>query len=77
MQPMGIPQEDGMQLDPDILITTQNNFIAQARVKEVQMEAAIQQLRMENYQLRQSLAARDEEVVIEEGNEGSQEEASA
>jgi hypothetical protein len=66
MQPMGMPQEEGMQLDPDILIATQNNFIASARVKEVQMEAAIQQLRAENYQLRQSLAARDEVVSVDE-----------
>ena len=72
MQPVDI-DENGMELDPNVLIATQSNFIAQARVKEVQMEAAITQLRQENYQLRQSLAARDD-VVIEEGNEGPVEE---
>ena len=66
--------EQGMELDPNVLIATQSNFIAQARVKEVQMEAAITQLRQENYQLRQSLAARDDVAVIEEGNEGLAEE---
>ena len=66
--------ENGMELDPNVLIATQSNFIAQARVKEVQMEAAITQLRQENYQLRQSLAARDDVAVIEEGNEGLAEE---
>jgi hypothetical protein len=68
MMPMS-PEQDGMHLNPDILIQTQNNFIAQARIKEVQMEAAIQQLRMENYQLRQELASHDEPVV-QEGDEG-------
>jgi len=65
--------QNGMELDPNVLIATQSNFIAQARVKEVQMEAAITQLRQENYELRQSLAARDE-IVTEEGNEGLAEE---
>ncbi len=44
--------EQGMQVDPQILIQTQSNFITQSRVKEVQMEAAIQQLIAENTQLR-------------------------
>ena len=72
MHPMDTDQ-NGMELDPNVLIATQSNFIAQARVKEVQMEAAITQLRQENYELRQSLAARDE-IVTEEGNEGLAEE---
>jgi len=45
-------QEQGFQIDPQVLIQTQTNFIAQARTKEVQMEAAIQQLLAENSQLR-------------------------
>ena len=65
MQPVDM-DEQGMELDPNVLIATQSNFIAQARVKEVQMEAAITQLRQENYQLRQSLAARDDVVVEDE-----------
>lgn len=72
MHPMDTDQ-NGMELDPNVLIATQSNFIAQARVKEVQMEAAITQLRQENYELRQSLASRDE-IVTEEGNEGLAEE---
>ena len=65
----------GMNLDPDVLIETQSNFIAQARVKEVKMEAAITQLQRENYTLRQSLAARDEVQVesIPEGDDGPEE----
>lgn len=50
------PQPQGINLDPEILIQTQNNFIGQARVKEVQMEAAIAQLMNENAQLRARLA---------------------
>jgi len=48
---MPVP-EQGMSVDPQILIQTQANFIGQARMKEVQMEAAIQQLLAENSQLR-------------------------
>ena len=48
-------QEDGMNIDPQILIQVQSNFIAQARIKEVQMEAAIQQLLTEKQQLHAQL----------------------
>ena len=44
-------QQEGMNIDPQILIRTQSLFISDARVKEVQMEAAIQQLLGENQQL--------------------------
>jgi len=47
-----MPVQDGLNIDPQILIQTQSNFIAQARVKEVQMEAAIQQLLAENQELK-------------------------
>ena len=59
MMPMN---EDGMQLDPQILIQTQNNFIAQARIKEVQMEAGIQQLRMQVAQQAQHIAGLEAEL---------------
>ena len=49
-------QEEGMQLDVNLLVATQNSVIAQARVKEVQMETAIQQLLAEKHQLEAELA---------------------
>jgi hypothetical protein len=61
------PMEDGMELDPNVLIQTQNNIIGQNAVRMVQMESAIQQLRAENHNLRQSLAQHDD--VVEEGDE--------
>lgn len=36
--------EQGMNIDPDVLITTLQNKLAQAAIREAQMEAAIQQL---------------------------------
>ena len=48
--------QDGMQLDPQTLIQVQQNFIASARIKEVQLEAAVQQLSVENQQLTAKLA---------------------
>lgn len=65
MQPMEA-QADGMDLNPSVLIQTQNNIIAQNAVRLVQMEAAIQQLRLENQNLRGALAQRDDYEVIEE-----------
>ena len=44
-----------MNVDPGILIQTQSLFISEARIKEVQMEAAIQQLLGENQQLREQV----------------------
>lgn len=57
------PMEDGMDLDPSVLIQTQNNIIGQNAVRMVQMESAIQQLRMENQNMRNSLAQREDAVV--------------
>ena len=50
------PVQDGMSLDPQTLIQVQQNFIASARIKEVQLEAAVQQLSVENGQLKAKLA---------------------
>lgn len=50
-----MPTQDGLNIDPQILIQTQSNFIAQARIREVQLEAAIQQLLAENQQLNMRL----------------------
>ena len=51
--------QDGMELDPQMLIQVQQNFIASARIKEVQLEAAVMQLSAEN----QSLQARIAELT--------------
>lgn len=56
------PMEEGMDLDPNVLIQTQNNIIGQNAVRMVQMESAIMQLRGENQNLRNALAQNDEEV---------------
>ena len=56
------PMEEGMDLDPNILIQTQNNIIAQNAVRMVQMESAIQQLRAQNTHLTDALAGYDEQA---------------
>ena len=43
---------DGMNIDPEVLINTQANTIAQQSMRMVQLEAAIQQMAMENQELR-------------------------
>ncbi|RLB61876.1 MAG: hypothetical protein DRH08_13265 [Deltaproteobacteria bacterium] len=58
---MPVP-EQGFQIDPEVLIQTQTNFIAQARTKEVQMEAAIQQLMAENGELKARIAELKEDL---------------
>ena len=60
--------QDGMTLDPNTLINVQQNFIASARIKEVQLEAAVQQLAQENQQLKsevERLTAHDQEATQE------------
>ena len=47
--------QPGMELDPQTLIQVQQNFIASARIKEVQLEAAVQQLSIQNPQLMQQI----------------------
>ena len=45
------PMSDGMNVNPEILNQTLLNKLAQATIREAQMEAGIQQLMMENQQL--------------------------
>jgi len=52
---------DGMNIDPEVLINTQANIIAQNAIRMVQLEAAIQQLSVENAKLL-SMVPHDEEV---------------
>lgn len=53
---------DGMNIDPEVLINTQANIIAQNAIRTVQLEAAIQQLSAENAQLREQIP-QDTEVT--------------
>ncbi len=53
MQPMN---SSGMNIDEDILIATMSNFLAQGKIKEVKLEAAVQQLMAENQHLRIQLS---------------------
>jgi len=57
--------QPGLELDPQNLINVQQNFIAQARIKEVQLEAAVQQLVIENAQLTERLAVLEPKEVKE------------
>ena len=62
------PVQEGMELDPQMLIQVQQNFIATARIKEVQLEAAVQQLSIDNSQLRaevDGLTPQDNDVAKE------------
>jgi hypothetical protein len=61
--------QPGLELDMDILVQTQNNYISQAAIKSVQMETAVQQLMNENMDLRNRLAVYDdvESTKAEEG----------
>jgi hypothetical protein len=52
---------DGMNIDPEVLINTQANTIAQQSMRMVQLEAAVQQLAQENAQLREQVPT-DKEV---------------
>lgn len=65
-----MPVQDGMNVDQNILIQTQKNFIAQDRLKEVQMEAAIQQLLTENQRLYEQLEKYENPIIeVESGQE--------
>jgi hypothetical protein len=52
---------DGLNIDPEVLINTQANTIAQQSMRMVQLEAAVQQLAQENAQLREQVPT-DKEV---------------
>lgn len=46
---------DGLNVDPEVLINTQANTIAQQSIRMVQLEAAVQQLAKENAELREQV----------------------
>ena len=66
---------EGMNLDPTTLIAVQNERIAGAAIREAQLTAAVQQLTMENMQLKRQLepaedtaaAAEDEDASADDG----------
>jgi hypothetical protein len=64
------PMSDGMDLNPEVLVQVLQNKLAQAAIRENQMEAAIQQLIMEKAQLEQQLKDRAEETTPEQIQEG-------
>jgi len=53
---------DGLDLDPNVVIQTQNNTIAQNAVRITMLEAAVQQLGAENQQLKAQIP-QDTEVT--------------
>jgi len=73
MEPMEVQGQDGMNLDPAILSQVQMNFLAQARVREVQMEAAIAQLRQQGQQQEQVIADLTNKLAAFEDDRAEQE----
>lgn len=73
MEPMEVQGQDGMNLDPAILSQVQMNFLAQARVREVQMEAAIAQLRQQAQQREQVIADLTDKLAAFEDDRAEQE----
>ena len=60
------PMSEGINLDPQVLMSVQNERIAAAAIREAQLTAAVQQLTMENMRLQEDvtrLTPADEEVV--------------
>ena len=51
------PLNEGITLNTEILAQIQGNHLAQAKIREVQMEAAVQQLMQENAELRAIIEA--------------------
>jgi len=58
----GEAMQDGINLDPSVLIAVQNERLASAAIREAQLTAAVQQLTMENMRL-EALVPKDEEVT--------------
>ena len=66
------PMSEGINLDPQILMSVQNERIAAGAIREAQLTAAVQQLTMENMQKQEqleTLAARIEELSPSEETE--------
>ena len=60
------PMSEGINLDPQVLMSVQNERIAASAIREAQLTAAVQQLTMENMQLKGQLEAATADVVVEE-----------
>ena len=58
------PMNEGMDIDPDIVIQTQSNIIGQNAIRMALLEAAVQSLSQENQQLKAQLP-KDTEVTEE------------
>ena len=56
------PMNDGINLDPQILMQVQNERIAGAAIREAQLTAAVQQLTMENMSLQSANEGLTEQV---------------
>ena len=56
------PMSEGINLDPQILLSVQNERIAAAAIREAQLTAAVQQLTMENMGLTSANEALTEQV---------------
>lgn len=52
-----MPQDDGMQLDPQMLVPILNQKIGEAAIREAQLEAVVMQLQREKLQLEVTLEA--------------------
>ena len=60
------PMTEGMNLNPEVLIAVQNERLAGGAIREAQLTAAVQQLTMENMQLKEQALAVHEAAVEEE-----------
>ena len=56
------PMSEGINLDPQVLMSVQNERIAAAAIREAQLTAAVQQLTMENMGLTSANEALTEQV---------------
>ena len=56
------PMNEGINLDPQVLMQVQNERIAASAIREAQLTAAVQQLTMENMRLQEQIP-KDEEVT--------------
>ena len=57
---------EGINLDPQILLSVQNERIAAAAIREAQLTAAVQQLTMENMRLTEQVKELTADVVVED-----------
>lgn len=60
------PMSEGINLDPQVLLSVQNERIAAGAIREAQLTAAVQQLTMENMGLKGQLEAATADAAVEE-----------